>query len=98
MEISELQEAETSQKILLTLSSLSIAKASIALRTPGLEPLLGLHVAIVSHPSTPSPELMWPWDAYGSAAPGYSQATTSRIRKPFPKGANIYKNRKGKQA
>lgn len=56
---------------------------------PWMQPLLGRPVALFSHPSILRPELMWSQDGYGSAAPGYSQATTSRTRKPFPTGASI---------
>lgn len=56
LEISRLHEAETSQKISLILSSLSIAKASITHMSPGLEPLLGLHVAIIFCSSNSNPE------------------------------------------
>lgn len=91
MEISGLHKAGTSLKILLILSSLSIAKASITHMSPGLEPLLGLMwpSSSVQAIATLSPEPMWLWGGYESTAPAHSQATVSRIRMPFPKGVNI---------
>lgn len=53
VKISGLQGAETSQKISLILAYLSIAKASITPMSPGLEPLLGLHVAVFFWPINP---------------------------------------------
>lgn len=85
MEISGLQGAETSQK-----SSLSFLPCPLQKLVPPTCPLHWSHSLACVWPSSPT-QASWAHDVMGGVwkgAPCYSQATTSRIRKLFPKGAN----------